>query len=94
MEKGNLKIRTVKKHIWDTKRVVWYRDSFWVQIDLGIEKSGRIWTIEVNSKPGHMLFARLPDKSSLRKIKENKCLSFTIHSIRIYIEYKWRRAMA
>ncbi|WP_174250659.1 MULTISPECIES: YheC/YheD family protein [Brevibacillus] len=43
-------------------------------IDLGIEKSGRIWIIEVNSKPGHMLFTRLSDKSSLRKIKENKRL--------------------
>lgn len=69
----------MKKHIWDTKRVVWYRDSFWVQIDLGIEKSGRIWTIEVNSKPDHMLFARL--QTNLRCVKLRKTNVYLSQSI-------------
>jgi hypothetical protein len=43
-------------------------------IDLGIEKNGRLWIIEANSKPGHMLFTQLPDKSMLHNIMRNKYL--------------------
>jgi glutathione synthase/RimK-type ligase-like ATP-grasp enzyme len=43
-------------------------------IDLGIEKNGRLWIIEANSKPGHMLFTQLPDKSMLHRIMINKHL--------------------
>jgi hypothetical protein len=41
-------------------------------VDLAIEKNGRIWIIEANSKPGHMLFTQLRDKSNLRTIMKNK----------------------
>jgi glutathione synthase/RimK-type ligase-like ATP-grasp enzyme len=41
-------------------------------IDLAIEKNGRLWIIEANSKPGHMLFTQLPDKSMLHNIMRNK----------------------
>jgi glutathione synthase/RimK-type ligase-like ATP-grasp enzyme len=43
-------------------------------IDLAIEKNGRLWIIEANSKPGHMLFTQLPDKSMLHNIMSNKYL--------------------
>ncbi|UUZ79159.1 YheC/YheD family protein [Paenibacillus sp. P26] len=43
-------------------------------VDLGIDRSGRIWIIEANSKPGHMLFTQLPDKTMLRTIMRNKHL--------------------
>jgi hypothetical protein len=43
-------------------------------IDLGIEKNGRLWIIEANSKPGHMLFTQLPDKAMLHTIMRNKHL--------------------
>jgi hypothetical protein len=43
-------------------------------IDLAIEKNGRLWIIEANSKPGHMLFTQLPDKSMLYTIMSNKQL--------------------
>jgi hypothetical protein len=41
-------------------------------IDLAIEKSSRIWIIEANSHPGHMLFTQLPNKSMLRTILRYK----------------------
>lgn len=43
-------------------------------IDFGIENDGRIWIIEANSKPGHMLFTQLPDKTLLHRILSNKRL--------------------
>lgn len=43
-------------------------------IDLGIEEDGRIWIIEANSHPGHMLFTQLHDKTMLRRIMRNKRL--------------------
>jgi hypothetical protein len=43
-------------------------------IDLAIEKNGRLWIIEANSKPGHMLFTQLPDKTMLYTIMNNKQL--------------------
>lgn len=43
-------------------------------IDFGIEKDGRIWIIEANSKPGHMLFAQHPNKTILQRIMRNKRL--------------------
>jgi glutathione synthase/RimK-type ligase-like ATP-grasp enzyme len=43
-------------------------------IDFGIEKNGRIWIIEANSKPGHMLFTQLRNKKMLRNIMKNKRL--------------------
>ncbi|WP_088832802.1 YheC/YheD family protein [Paenibacillus tyrfis] len=43
-------------------------------VDLGIEKNGRIWIIEANSRPGHKLFTQLPDKTPLRRIMKNKHL--------------------
>ncbi|MCZ8515785.1 YheC/YheD family protein [Paenibacillus filicis] len=49
-------------------------------IDLGIEKSGRIWFIEANSRPGHMLFKQLPDKTMLNTIMKNKRLIRRLHS--------------
>ncbi|NEW06803.1 YheC/YheD family protein [Paenibacillus sp. SYP-B3998] len=49
-------------------------------IDLGIEKSGRIWFIEANSKPGHMLFSQLPNKTMLNTIMKNKRLIRKLYS--------------
>lgn len=43
-------------------------------IDLGIEKNGRLWIIEANTKPGHMLFTQLSDKNMLHTILKNKNL--------------------
>lgn len=43
-------------------------------IDFAIEKNGRIWIIEANSHPGHMLFVRHPDKTMLNRIMRNKRL--------------------
>jgi glutathione synthase/RimK-type ligase-like ATP-grasp enzyme len=41
-------------------------------IDIAVEKNGRLWILEANSKPRHMLFTQLPDKSKLRRILRNK----------------------
>jgi glutathione synthase/RimK-type ligase-like ATP-grasp enzyme len=49
-------------------------------IDLGIEKNGRIWIIEANSKPGHKLFTQLPDKTMLNRIIANKRLIKKLNS--------------
>jgi hypothetical protein len=43
-------------------------------IDLAIEKSGRIWIIEANPHPGHMLFTQLPDHTMIHTILRNKSL--------------------
>lgn len=43
-------------------------------IDFGIEENGRIWIIEANTMPGHMLFRQLPDKTMLYTIIRNKML--------------------
>jgi glutathione synthase/RimK-type ligase-like ATP-grasp enzyme len=43
-------------------------------IDLAIEKNGRLWIIEANSKPGHMLFTQLSDKFMMETIMSNKQL--------------------
>ncbi|MCP3776385.1 YheC/YheD family protein [Paenibacillus sp. MZ04-78.2] len=43
-------------------------------VDLGIEKNGRIWIIEANSRPGHMLFTQLSNKTPLYRIMKNKRL--------------------
>jgi len=43
-------------------------------IDFGIDKKGRIWFIEANSRPAHQLFTELPDKTMLRRIRRNKRL--------------------
>ncbi|MFC7442584.1 YheC/YheD family protein [Laceyella putida] len=48
-------------------------------IDFGIEKSGRLWIIEANTRPGHKLFNQLPDKKMLFIIKKNKRLIQTLH---------------
>jgi hypothetical protein len=45
-------------------------------VDLAIEKNGRIWIIEANSRPGHMLFTQLRDKSTLDTIMKNKRLIY------------------
>jgi hypothetical protein len=49
-------------------------------IDLGIEKDGRIWIIEANSHPGHMLFTQLPNKTMLHRILRNKRLIRKVNS--------------
>lgn len=43
-------------------------------IDFGIESDGHVWIIEANSRPAHMLFTKLPDKSMLHRIRRNKYL--------------------
>ncbi|AWB42961.1 endospore coat-associated protein YheC [Paenibacillus sp. CAA11] len=43
-------------------------------VDLAIDKNGRIWIIEANSHPGHMLFTQLSDHTMIRTIMHNKRL--------------------
>jgi glutathione synthase/RimK-type ligase-like ATP-grasp enzyme len=45
-------------------------------VDLAIEKNGRMWIIEANSRPGHMLFTQLSNKSYLKTIMKNKRLIY------------------
>jgi hypothetical protein len=46
-------------------------------VDLAVDKTGRLWIIEANSKPGHMLFTQLRDKSELNTILKNKRLIYS-----------------
>jgi D-alanine-D-alanine ligase-like ATP-grasp enzyme len=41
-------------------------------VDMGLDKKGNIWIIEVNFVPMHGLFAKLKDKSMFRKIQSFK----------------------
>ncbi|SEB89695.1 YheC/YheD family protein [Paenibacillus sp. GP183] len=43
-------------------------------IDLGIDRNGRVWLLEVNSKPGRSLFTKLPNKAVQKSSKENPIL--------------------
>lgn len=43
-------------------------------IDFVIEKNGRIWILEANTRPGYMLFSHLPDRTMFRKIRKYKRL--------------------
>ncbi|MGX4585963.1 YheC/YheD family protein [Paenibacillus chitinolyticus] len=43
-------------------------------VDIAIDKKGRIWIIEANSRPGHMLFTRLSDRTMINTIRRNKSL--------------------
>jgi glutathione synthase/RimK-type ligase-like ATP-grasp enzyme len=43
-------------------------------IDLGIDRNGRVWLLEVNSKPGRTLFTHLPNKAVQKSSKENPIL--------------------
>lgn len=43
-------------------------------VDIAIDKKGRIWIIEANSHPGHMLFTQLPDPTMINTIMRNKSL--------------------
>jgi hypothetical protein len=49
-------------------------------IDFGIEKNGRLWIIEANTRPGYKLFTHLPDKKMLYKIKKNRHLIKKLYS--------------
>jgi glutathione synthase/RimK-type ligase-like ATP-grasp enzyme len=40
-------------------------------IDLGIDRSGRIWILEVNSKPGRSIFSHLPNETARKTSIEN-----------------------
>lgn len=47
-----------------------YKYSKQIGIDYGIDRSGKIWLIEVNfDYPSHALFAKLKDRSTYRRIK-------------------------
>ncbi|WP_084654415.1 YheC/YheD family protein [Paenibacillus zanthoxyli] len=54
-----------------------FSDIHELGIDFGIDKKGRIWFIEANSRPAHHLFTQLPDKTMLRRIHRNKRLIFS-----------------
>ncbi|EGL17300.1 MULTISPECIES: YheC/YheD family protein [unclassified Paenibacillus] len=43
-------------------------------VDIAIDKKGRIWIIEANSRPGHMLFTQLSDRTMINTIRRNKRL--------------------
>ncbi|MBA4601837.1 YheC/YheD family protein [Thermoactinomyces mirandus] len=49
-------------------------------IDFVIEKNGRLWILEANTRPGYQLFSHLPDQTMFRKIRKNKCLIRTRHT--------------
>ncbi len=53
-------------------------------IDFGIDKSGRLWVLEVNSKPGRSIFRRLGDKNAQK--------SSIIGPIQ-YARYLWDRQL-
>ncbi|MNG25160.1 Endospore coat-associated protein YheD [compost metagenome] len=40
-------------------------------IDLGIDTRGRVWILEVNSKPGRTIFARLHNERARKKSMAN-----------------------
>ncbi|WP_338130665.1 YheC/YheD family protein [Cohnella ginsengisoli] len=47
-----------------------YKYSRQIGIDYGIDRSGKVWLIEVNfDYPSHTLFAKLKDRSAYRRIK-------------------------
>ncbi|HZG83596.1 YheC/YheD family protein [Paenibacillus sp.] len=41
----------------------WHGPLLELGIDFGVDRRGRVWLLEVNSKPGRMSFARLHDQS-------------------------------
>ncbi|KIL40075.1 hypothetical protein SD70_16285 [Gordoniibacillus kamchatkensis] len=50
-----------------------YKYSSQIGIDFGVDRSGKLWLIEVNfDYPSHALFARLPDKTPYRLIKRRR----------------------
>jgi hypothetical protein len=51
-------------------------------IDLGVDRNGRVWLLEVNSKPGRTLFTYLPNKAVQKSSKENPILyaAFLLHA--------------
>ena len=51
---------------------------FEVGLDLGVDRNGRVWIIEVNSKPGRRVFSLLNDN-----VRRNKSLKQPIY----YAEY-------
>lgn len=44
---------------------------FELGLDVGIDRAGRLWLLEVNSKPGRALFARIGDRAGARAVVEN-----------------------
>ncbi|MDO7907253.1 YheC/YheD family protein [Paenibacillus sp. JX-17] len=46
-------------------------------IDIGLDRRGRIWIIEVNTNPGHSTFRNLKNKTMYHNIIRRKCI---IHS--------------
>ncbi|WP_433943876.1 YheC/YheD family protein [Paenibacillus sp. SN-8-1] len=53
-------------------------------IDFGIDRKGRVWIIEVNSKPGRSAFFQIGDQMSARKSVENPVM---------YARYLWLRQL-
>lgn len=44
---------------------------FELGLDVGIDGDGRLWLLEVNSKPGRALYARIGDRAGARAVVEN-----------------------
>ncbi len=57
---------------------------FELGIDIGIDRQGRIWIIEVNSKPGRKVFSLLKDKEKTIKALSSPIL-YTEYLINTYI---------
>jgi len=53
-------------------------------VDFGVDRAGRIWILEVNSKPGRTVFARISDRAASRLSLVNP-----IH----YARYLWDRQL-
>lgn len=53
-------------------------------IDFGVDRHGRVWIIEVNSKPGRSVFFQIGDQKSARKSVENPIA---------YARYLWLRQL-
>ncbi|RUT29678.1 YheC/YheD family protein [Paenibacillus zeisoli] len=53
-------------------------------IDFGVDRKGRVWIIEVNSKPGRSAFFQIGDPRSARKSVENPVM---------YARYLWLRQL-
>ncbi|GIP20922.1 YheC/YheD family protein [Paenibacillus sp. J22TS3] len=53
-------------------------------IDFGVDRQGKVWIIEVNSKPGRSVFFQIGDQKSARKSVENPIA---------YARYLWLRQL-
>jgi hypothetical protein len=47
-----------------------WKRYYQIGLDLAVDKNGKLWMIEENTRPAHSLFAKLKDKSMYNRIKQ------------------------